>query len=274
MVCKRIFTFWEPKEKMPAYIKLCMLTWKKFLPDYEIVVLDYSNLHEYMSDKAYNNVVFKYMSLAKQSDAIRAALLYENGGIWMDADTIITSKNFLGLIQEQKSDVIMIGRPKTDGVIYGAFIFASKPLANFMSDWYKALPSRIERYRWLVKHPILRKLFYRKAWLAAENWDYCVNAIIDDLGKKYKTPDFLCIDRDEIVALPEYLSPLANLITNKSELYRKYYFHPEGTNILPVTQGIILLHNSWTPEEYRQMDEQTFIEQPILLADILREVLK
>ena len=32
---KYIFTFWEPKSKIPAYIQLCMDTWKKFLPEYE-----------------------------------------------------------------------------------------------------------------------------------------------------------------------------------------------------------------------------------------------
>jgi hypothetical protein len=34
---KRIFTFGEPKENLPAYLKLCMKTWEKFLPDYEII---------------------------------------------------------------------------------------------------------------------------------------------------------------------------------------------------------------------------------------------
>lgn len=274
MDIKRIYTFWEPKDKLPAYIKLCMLTWKKCLPDYEIIVLDYSNLHKYLSNEACSQVVFKYMSLAKQSDAIRAAVLYENGGIWMDADTIITDKGFLDYVQEQKCDVIMIGRPKTDGALYGAFIFARKPLANFISDWYKELTPRIEMYRWLVKHSILRKIFFRKEWADAESWDYCENAIIDRLGKEYAFPDFMCIDRDDIVALPEYISPLATQITNKSELYCKYYFNSVETNSLPVTKGIILLHNSWTPEEYRKMDEDTFIKQRILLAKILKEVLK
>ena len=35
------------------------------------------------------------MSLPIQADAIRVALLKKYGGIWMDADTIITSGEFL-----------------------------------------------------------------------------------------------------------------------------------------------------------------------------------
>ena len=49
----RLFTFWEPKEKMPAYIRLCMQTWKKFLPECEVVLLDYSNLEECKKHKTF-----------------------------------------------------------------------------------------------------------------------------------------------------------------------------------------------------------------------------
>ena len=37
---KQIFTFWEPKDRMPEYLQLCIETWKKFLPDYKINILD------------------------------------------------------------------------------------------------------------------------------------------------------------------------------------------------------------------------------------------
>ena len=270
---KRIFTFWEPKENLPAYIKLCMQTWTKFLPDYEIIVLDWSNLSDYLSDSAYKNVVFKHMSLAKQSDALRAALIKEHGGIWLDADTIITNPNFLNTVTKSKSDVVMIGRPKTDGVIYGAFIYAAKPNTDFIKDWYAELPGRIRKYRLLVKYPILRKI-YKKQWRAAENWDYCVNAIIDDLGKRYHEPAFVCLDRDDIHALPEYESIMAKQISEKDMLYREFWFkNGDVQDILKNTGGIILLHNSWTPPEYRKMDKQTFLSQPILLAKLLQKVL-
>ena len=60
---KQIFTFWEPKSKMPAYVSLCIETWRKFLPEYEIVVLDYSNLEEYLGKHFYSSVLYKYFSL-------------------------------------------------------------------------------------------------------------------------------------------------------------------------------------------------------------------
>ena len=39
-----IFTFWEPRDKLSGYLKLCMETWKETLPNYSIILLDYSNL--------------------------------------------------------------------------------------------------------------------------------------------------------------------------------------------------------------------------------------
>lgn len=92
MLKKHIFSFWEPKENLPAYIKLCMRTWTKFLPDYEITILDYSNLNKYLNKNIIKRILCKKTSLPKQVDCIRVALLYFHGGIWLDADTIITRK--------------------------------------------------------------------------------------------------------------------------------------------------------------------------------------
>lgn len=54
---KQIFTFWEPKNKIPAYIQLCIKTWYKILPDYEIKILDYDNIKDLL-DK---NTTKKFM---------------------------------------------------------------------------------------------------------------------------------------------------------------------------------------------------------------------
>ena len=36
----KIFTFWEPKDTIPSCLELCLQIWQKYLPDYEIVVLN------------------------------------------------------------------------------------------------------------------------------------------------------------------------------------------------------------------------------------------
>ena len=92
---KNIFTFWEPVEKMPGYLKLCMKTWKKFLPDYKIIILDYKSLKNNLGESLFNDIICKNMSLAVQADAIRVALLNKYGGVWIDTDTIILNGDFI-----------------------------------------------------------------------------------------------------------------------------------------------------------------------------------
>ena len=105
---KKIFTFWEPHEKIPGYIRLCIETWKKNLPEYEIIILDYKSLKNYISETLLSKIICKNMSIAKQADAIRVALLKIYGGIWMDADTIIINGEFLkGL---ENFELAMIGK--------------------------------------------------------------------------------------------------------------------------------------------------------------------
>ncbi|ELN2909875.1 hypothetical protein QZC74_001815 [Campylobacter coli] len=68
---KTIWTFWEPKDKMPGYVKLCIETWKVFFSDYRVVILDYSNLHNFLPKDFYDESLYENFSLPKQADAIR-----------------------------------------------------------------------------------------------------------------------------------------------------------------------------------------------------------
>ena len=54
----RIFTFWEPNSTISPYLKLCLKTWKKYLPDYEIIVLNYSNLFEWIEKDTFDEILY------------------------------------------------------------------------------------------------------------------------------------------------------------------------------------------------------------------------
>ena len=43
-----IFAFWEPRNKIPYYLQLCIETWKKFLPNCQITVSDMKNVGNYI----------------------------------------------------------------------------------------------------------------------------------------------------------------------------------------------------------------------------------
>ena len=91
-----IFTFWEPRNSMPGYLSLCVKTWKKYFPVYyKIVILDYSNIIEYLGVKLVNQILCKDMTLPIQADAIRVAILHKYGGYWLDTDILIINSKFI-----------------------------------------------------------------------------------------------------------------------------------------------------------------------------------
>ena len=127
----KIFTFWEPKENIPAYIQLCLKTWEKFLPEYEIVVLDYSNLDKYLGKNFYDEILYKDFRFHILSDAIRAALLKLYGGIWLDADTIITSSEVKNFFNISSHELVFIGE-------HLAFIKADKK-SSILNCWLEKI---------------------------------------------------------------------------------------------------------------------------------------
>ena len=52
-----IFTFWEPRGKIPGYLNLCIKTWTKFLPEYIVIILDYNKAKEYLGETLFSNII-------------------------------------------------------------------------------------------------------------------------------------------------------------------------------------------------------------------------
>lgn len=259
----RLFTFWEPKEKMPAYIRLCMQTWKKFLPECEVVLLDYSNLEEWLGKDVYDEILFRDFSLPKQADAIRCALLKKYGGLWLDADTILTSpqvKDYLMI----DSELVMISK-------HLAFIKANNN-SKIIADWYNQIQYNLKFYKDVkYQNNAVQKILHPRRYRRVENWDYLGNYILHKMLKTKNKKKFFSIDRMEINALPE-LNNKNN--DNLVENYQNFYFENDySQDVIKNTKGIILLHNSWTPQQFLQMNEEEFLSRNNTLSNVLKKVL-
>ena len=271
---KRIFTFWEPKEKIPAHISVCMETWKKFLPEYEIVLRSYDNLGQYLDKETINKILTTKISLPKQADCIRVAILYQYGGIWLDADTIITGRDFFDNLRGK--DCIMLGTSKGAHV---AFIYA--PVANnsFLHAWLEQIIKRVLTYKIFhlcsIQRKILKNIF-KSGYRKMEDWSYFGNDIIDPMVKDY-VRDLTVVSRDKIGAFLERLSSENTDDINPIELYQNFYFSSKFNKkleyLLSQNNGIVLLHNSWTPKEYQNSSRQEFLSSSIFLAELLRKIL-
>lgn len=273
----KIFTFWEPCNNIPGYLNLCIKTWKKFLPEYEIVILNYNNIDEWLGYNYFPKELYSDYTLAKQADAIRCAILEKYGGIWLDIDTIILSNDFKRFTKIE-SDFILFNTHL--GVII------AQPHAKILKLWLKELKKRIYvnkllDYNFKVLREIIRIL--NKDYIKKiKCWNCLGNGLINKFLEKYDKRIFYSIDRAMCYSLPEF-----EMMKDKNwefhsdkkfekekQLYSKFYFEYDYSEyILKNSIGVILLHNSRVPEKYKQMSEEEFLKLNNTKSNLLKKIL-
>lgn len=84
LIPKKIHYIWLGGKPLPPLAKKCLASWHKYMPDYEVVRWDESNLDFYSCD--YASEAYKAKKWAFASDYARFKILYEQGGIYLDTD--------------------------------------------------------------------------------------------------------------------------------------------------------------------------------------------
>ena len=112
---EHVYTFWEGQ--MPAYIDLCLKTWRV-----QYTVLNYNNLRNYI---AVDIEPVKRFTLPQIADFVRVHVLEEYGGYWLDADTIMVT-------DELPAETIM-GNPETRVNSIG--FLHTKPHSDMFTAW-------------------------------------------------------------------------------------------------------------------------------------------
>jgi hypothetical protein len=95
MIPKKIHYCWLSGEEMPNSIKQCMDSWKKILPEYEIIRWDMSRFD--VNSSVFVSEAVRERKWAFASDYIRLYAIYTEGGIYFDTDVIVrkTMNEFL-----------------------------------------------------------------------------------------------------------------------------------------------------------------------------------
>lgn len=86
-----IWQYWEtmPGKKKPGYINLCMNSVKHNCSNcYNIIHLDNKNINKYLPE--IEKMDFSQLNLPQKVDYYRYALLEKYGGVWLDADILVT----------------------------------------------------------------------------------------------------------------------------------------------------------------------------------------
>ena len=223
-----VFTFWEGE--MPAYIKLCMQTWK-----FPYVLLNYNNFHKYTS---FDISGVKRFTLPQIADCVRVHVLRDQGGYWLDTDTIMFQdslpiSDFIGNIEV---------RSPTIGYLH----------TEAHSEVYQ---------KWAE---------YQDSVIADPNskthWDIMGNAFIDKYAREH--PELTFANTSEFH--PEHAIPYH--MSNQLK-YKEFYFEKSYPfKSIPRTY-MLMLHNSWTPSWYKELNEQEVLEYDCTLSNILRGLL-
>ncbi|KAB1068475.1 hypothetical protein F6U93_07175, partial [Tamlana haliotis] len=74
--------------KLPKLCEVCINSWKLHCPGFEIFILNLNNFQNHINRTIPKE--FDKLTIQKKTNWIRCVLIYENGGIWMDASILLT----------------------------------------------------------------------------------------------------------------------------------------------------------------------------------------
>lgn len=97
MIPKKIHYCWFGGNELPELAKQCISSWKKYLPDYEIIEWNESNYD--IEKNRYIREAYSKKKYAFVSDFARFDILYNYGGIYFDTDVEVI-KDITNLIEK------------------------------------------------------------------------------------------------------------------------------------------------------------------------------
>lgn len=84
MIPKKVHYFWFGKNAKPTLVKHCIASWKKYLPDFEIIEWNEDSFD--VTQNIFCKEAYEQKKWAFVSDYARAKILYEEGGFYLDTD--------------------------------------------------------------------------------------------------------------------------------------------------------------------------------------------
>ena len=89
MIPKKIHYIWLSNDPLPPLQKLCIESWKRHCPDYEIVHWDMEKCKKIIDEVPFVSEAVSLSKWAFASDYIRLYAVYKEGGIYLDSDVYL-----------------------------------------------------------------------------------------------------------------------------------------------------------------------------------------
>lgn len=114
MIPKIIHYCWLSGDPIPPKLQECMNSWKKYLPDYELMLWDLNRFD--INSTLWTKQAFEAKKYAFAADYIRLFAVYTYGGIYLDMDVEVV-KSFNSLLDRD----YILGFEKSNGIEAGIF---------------------------------------------------------------------------------------------------------------------------------------------------------
>lgn len=133
MSSKYIHYCWFGGKPLPKLAKKCIKSWKKYLPDYEIIEWNENNVD--LEECPFIKEAYEHKKWAFVADYARTKAIYEMGGIYFDTDMMI--KKDISFLLDKETFLGVEDSMMVNAAVWGA----SKPKTYFakrMLDYYQS----------------------------------------------------------------------------------------------------------------------------------------
>lgn len=249
----KMYTYWVTPEnrETPVYIRMCVKTWEKLISSADIIVINNNNVTEYIGSEI-DMASFQMLSLPQQSDVVAVAVLSKLGGLFIDADTIVTG-DITPIIETSRPGVLhAFGFPERKA-IHLAVMWCMGSSNPVLTAWYKTICENM------------------KMLPAVRGWDYVGNAIVGELLKKDAYADaYEIVDR---TSSGNIMESVYDSSSDTCGAYKHFWFGENSVApeeiIATAKYKMISLHNSWTPWSFKNRTVEEIVASDTALGKLL-----
>jgi hypothetical protein len=281
----RIFAYWDNPDCLPAYLQLCVATWKARGEINEVHLITDANLPQWVEEGVLDLVALQAYPVPQRKDAIEVAVLARYGGLFIDLDTICSGP------------LVTIQRALVDHqlALYGFHMaaVAAQPGAAIVSRWLQLVQQTLALPR--EQQMAATGLDY------TELGNYSFELLRDELATgRTATP---CQSQAKVLGFyrrvrrylmfrftrQQYIARISPISTgyiaeyvhrrdeqlSPQQRYRSFWFDEQLPVAAVYAQGgaLIGLHHSWTPPAYTAKGLAELAQDQTLLSRYLRSLL-
>lgn len=245
-----IYTFVESKSRIPAYIQLCMDTWKKFLPRATIIIVDYKNVGDFIDVRDIGFEMFSKNLYTKQiEDIIKCAVLKKYGGCWLDADTIIlnqSAESYFYINKEHKTLILS----NTKDMISNQSYINTPPNSYIINYWYQYIREKVFNLD-----------------MQDKDWDYFSNRFLDRYIQE--SPDEI-----QLIEIKKFMPSILEE-TEYKNIGKEYSAFLFGCNyhLSDIDNNILTLNTTHISETFKNLSFENLLKSRCSLVNIFAELL-